>query len=287
MDFENLDGSIWMDGVLVPANEARIHVLSHSLHFASSVFEGLRVYNREPFKLREHMERFERSAALCGYALPYSVDEMCQACHDTVAAQGITDGYIRPIAWRGAQSMAPVAVDCEIHVAVAAWEWPIYYSEEAMTKGITLCVADWRRPAPDMAPVASKASGLYQICTLAKHAAMDKGFDDALMYCYRGFVAETTSSNVFFAREDTLHTPTADCFLDGITRQTVIELADRNGITCHVRHIHPDELSDFDECFVTGTAAEITPVQCIGNHTYTPGDMTKAVMAAFNQEVRG
>lgn len=286
LNFDVLEGWIWYDGELVPWGDAQLHVLSHGLHFSSSVFEGMRVYSGRIFKLRQHIERLHRSAELCGYQLPYAIEELESACFEAVKAQDITDGYIRPIAWRGAQSMAPVAHDCIVHVAVAAWKWPVYYSKESKMQGISLGISEWRRPPPDTAPTASKASGLYQICTLAKHAADNAGYDDALMYCYRGLIAETTSSNIFFVMDNELHTPIADCFLDGITRQTVIEISKRIDLKCVERFIKPEEMENASEAFITGTAAEVTPVRSIGDYSFTPGQVTRTIMDAYDDETK-
>ncbi|MGO4124094.1 branched-chain amino acid aminotransferase [Inquilinus sp. YAF38] len=284
--FHDRDGWIWMDGKLVEWRSANIHVLTHGLHYASSVFEGERAYNGRIFKGTEHSKRLEFSATTLGMKLPYSTAELDAAKKLTLEKNGLIDAYIRPVAWRGSEMMGVSAQANTIHVAIAVWEWPSYFSAEAKMKGIRLTLSDWRRPSPDSAPVHAKAAGLYMICTLAKHKAEAAGYQDALMYDYRGYVAEATGANVFLAIDGKLHTPTADCFLNGLTRQTAIELARRNGIEVIERHIQPDELAKATEVFLTGTAAEITPVGEIGPHHFTPGQICKTVMDAYSAEVR-
>jgi len=275
-----------MDGKLVEWRSANIHVLTHGLHYASSVFEGERAYNGRIFKGTEHSKRLEFSATTLGMKLPYSTAELDAAKQLTLQKNGLTDAYIRPVAWRGSEMMGVSAQANTIHVAIAVWEWPSYFSAEAKMKGIRLTLSDWRRPSPDSAPVHAKAAGLYMICTLAKHKAEAAGYQDALMYDYRGYVAEATGANVFIAIDGKLHTPTADCFLNGLTRQTAIELARRNGIEVIERHIQPDELAKGTEVFLTGTAAEITPVGEIGAHRFTPGQICKTMIDAYSAEVR-
>jgi len=275
-----------MDGKLVEWRSANIHVLTHGLHYASSVFEGERAYNGRIFKGTEHSKRLEFSATTLGMKLPYSTAELDAAKALTLEKNGLTDAYLRPVAWRGSEMMGVSAQANTIHVAIAVWEWPSYFSAEAKMKGIRLTLSDWRRPSPDSAPVHAKAAGLYMICTLAKHKAEAAGYQDALMYDYRGYVAEATGANVFIAIDGKLHTPTADCFLNGLTRQTAIELARRNGIEVIERHIQPEELAKGTEVFLTGTAAEITPVGEIGAHRFTPGQICKTMMDAYSAEVR-
>ena len=276
--FDDRDGSIWMNGSLRPWREANIHILSHALHYASCVFEGERVYSGEIFKLREHTDRLIESARILGFEIPYTADEIDAACKEAVAAQGFTDGYVRPVAWRGSEMMGVSAQETKINLAVAVWEWPSYFDPAERLKGIRLDLAEYRRPAPETAPCKSKAAGLYMICTISKHAAEDKGYSDAMMLDYRGYVAEATGANVFFEKDGKLHTPTPDCFLDGITRRTVIDLAKARGIEIVERHIKPEEMADFDQCFITGTAAEVTPVSEIGEYTFTPGEITETLM---------
>jgi branched-chain amino acid aminotransferase len=284
--FDDRDGFIWYDGTLVPWRDAKLHVLSHGLHYGSSIFEGVRVYNGKIFKNTEHNERFHRSAKLLDFTIPYSVAELDKACEDAVKANNIVNGYLRPVAWRGSEMMAIAAQQTTIHVAIATWEMPGYFSPEAREKGLKLTVSQWRRPAPDMAPSASKAAGLYMICTMSKHAAERAGFHDALMHDYRGLLAEATGANLFLVMNGELHTPTPDCFLDGITRRTVMQLARDMGITVVERHIKPEELSNAQEVFLTGTAAEITPVGSIDALSFGVGPITKQLMQAYGELVR-
>ena len=272
--FDQRDGSIWMNGALIPWTDARVHVLTHGLHYASSVFEGERAYAGVIFKLREHTERLVYSAKELGFKIPYTVDEIDAACVETLEANCLADGYLRPVAWRGSEMMGVSAQNNRINLAVAAWEWPSYFDPEERLKGIRLDMAEYRRPSPETAPCHAKASGLYMICTLSKHAAESKGYADALMLDWRGRVAEATGANVFFVNNNVLHTPEPDCFLDGITRRTVIELARARGLEIVERAIMPDEMENFSECFITGTAAEVTPVSEIGPYKFTPGDIS-------------
>ncbi|MBY0356097.1 MAG: branched-chain amino acid aminotransferase [Rickettsiales bacterium] len=284
--FDDRDGFIWFDGVMVPWREAKLHVLSHGLHYASSVFEGVRVYGGKIFKKSEHSERFHRSAELLDFKIPYSVAQLDAACEEAIKANGVTDGYLRPVAWRGSEMMAIAAQQTSVHVAIASWSMPTYFSPEARERGLKLTISSWRRPAPDMAPSASKAAGLYMICTMSKHAAERAGFDDALMHDYRGYLAEATGANLFLIINGELHTPKADCFLDGITRRTVMQLAREAGIVVVERHIMPDELAQAQEVFLTGTAAEVTPVGSIDGHRFTVGPVTKMLMQAYSDLVR-
>jgi branched-chain amino acid aminotransferase len=272
--YDDRDGLIWFDGELVPWREADVHVLTHALHYASSVFEGQRAYGGEIFKLTEHSERLKRSAALLDFEIPWSVDEIDAACRQVLQANDMTDAYMRPLAWRGSEQMGVSAQKAKIHLAIAAWHWGAYFGEEAIRKGLRLDISKWRRPAPYTAPTESKASGLYMICTLARHQAQAKGYDDALMFDWRGQVAEGTGANAFFVRDGALHTPTPDCFLNGITRQTVIELAGRRGIEVVERAIWPEELESFEQFFLTGSAAEVTPVAQAGPWKFEVGDLT-------------
>lgn len=285
--YDDRDGFIWFDGKLVPWREAKIHFLSHSLHYASAIFEGLRCYNGRMFKLDEHSRRLIDGCKIMDMNFPYTVEEVNAACMDAVKANNITDGYVRPLVWRGAQQMGVAAPQANIHFGIAAWEWPQYYKGDILEKGIRVTTSQWRRPAPDTAPVHAKASGLYMICTISKQVAEGKGFNDALMLDYRGYVAELTSANFFMVRDGILHTPLADCFLNGITRRTVIELAKDLGIEVQERVILPDELPLAEECFATGTAAEITPIGCIDNTDYTVGAVTRKIREAYGKLVRG
>ncbi|HUG63236.1 MAG TPA: branched-chain amino acid aminotransferase, partial [Methylomirabilota bacterium] len=279
--FDSREGVIWYDGGFVDWKDAKVHVLTHGLHYASAVFEGERAYGGEIFKLREHTERLIESGRILGFTIPYSADEIDEACRETVRRAGLKDAYVRPIAWRGSEMMGVSAQHNTIHLAIAAWAWPSYFSPEERLKGIRLDIAEYRRPDPRTAPCRSKAAGLYMICTISKHAAEAKGYADAMMFDYRGYVAEATGANVFFVKDGALHTPTPDCFLNGITRQTVIELARRQGVEVIERHIRPEERSTFSECVICGTAAEVTPVSEIGPHRFTPGAISEALMNAY------
>lgn len=286
--FDDRDGSIWINGEMVPWRDATSHTLSHGLHYASTVFEGERVYSGVIFKGREHTERLRNSCKIMDFELPLSDDELDAAKMAVVEANGIVDGYVRAFAWRGSEMMAISAQQTRTHVAIAAWEWPSYFDPEVKMKGITLDISDWKRPSPESAPVNAKAAGLYMICTLSKHAAEKKGFQDALMLDYRGYIAEATGANVFFVDgEGTIHTPIADCFLDGITRRTVIALAESMQIKVVQRHLTLDDLSDMTECFLTGTAAEVTPVSQVGDHSFTPADVSRQLVDGYENLVRG
>ncbi len=284
--FDQLDGHIWMNGEFVKWADAKIHVLTHGLHYASAVFEGERAYGGEIFKLTEHTQRLHDSATILGFKIPYSVAEIDQACRDLLKMQGFTDAYVRPIAWRGSEMMGVSAQNNRINCAIAIWQWPSYFDPEQRLKGIRLDVAEYRRPDPRTAPSKSKAAGLYMICTLSKHAAESKGYADAMMLDWRGQVAEATGANIFFVKDGKLHTPKPDCFLDGITRRTVIDLAKRRGIEVDERAIMPEELAGFEQAFLCGTAAEVTPVAEIGQWTFTVGDITKTLMNDYMAEVQ-
>lgn len=284
--FDNRDGVIWLDGQMVPWREAKIHVLTHGLHYASSVFEGERAYGGEIFKLTEHSERLKRSAELIGFSIPYSVAEIDRACRDVVKAMGFQDCYVRPVAWRGAEQMGISSQKSKIHLAIAAWQWPAYFDPALKAKGIRMTISRWKRPAPDTAPTASKAAGLYMICTMSKHEAENAGYTDALFYDYKGHIAEATGAHLFFAMNGMLHTPTLGCILDGITRRTIIELAGRRNIPVHERDIRPEEMANAQEAFLVGTAAEVTPVGEIGSYRFTPGSVTHQMMEDYSAEVR-
>jgi branched-chain amino acid aminotransferase len=284
--FDDRDGVIWLDGELVPWRDSRLHVLSHGLHYASCVFEGERVYSGTIFKLHEHTDRLFNSAEVLGFKIPFDRDTINEACNLVVATQGLTNAYVRPVAWRGSEMMAVSAQQTRIHVAIAAWEWPSYFNPEARLKGIRLKTSKWRRPAPDTAPTNSKAAGLYMICTMSKHAAEAEGYHDALMLDYRGYISEATGANIFLVQDGVIHTPTPDCFLDGITRRTVMDLARARGFEVVERHIEPSELEKTQEIFLTGTAAEVTPVGEIDSRTFTPGDITKALIEDYDNLVR-
>jgi branched-chain amino acid aminotransferase len=284
--YDQMSGHIWFNGEFVEWQDAKIHVLTHGLHYASSVFEGERAYEGRIFKLNEHTERLFFSAETLGMKIPYSIDEINKASMATLQKQGLTNAYIRPIAWRGSEMMGVSAQHNRINVAIAVWEWPSYFKPEEKLKGIRLDMAKWRRPDPKTAPSFAKAAGLYMICTLSKHTAESKGYADAMMLDYRGQVAEATGANIFFLKDGKIHTPTPDCFLDGITRRTVIGLAKRRGLEIIERAIMPDELTSFSECFLTGTAAEVTPVSEIGPYKFTPGEVSKMLMEDYDHEVR-
>lgn len=286
LPFDDRDGSLWYDGRLVPWREAKTHVLTHGLHYASCVFEGERIYSGRIYKLEEHTRRLFESARMLGMKIPYTEDEINRACYAAAQVQGIEDGYLRPVVFRGSEMMAVSAQHTKIHVAVAAWQWPSYFDPKEKLKGIRLDLAEWRRPAPDTAPSKAKAAGLYMICTLSKHAAEAKGYADAMMLDYRGLVAEATGANVFFVEDGKLHTPVPDCFLDGITRRSVMALARERQIPVVERHIKPEEMANFTECFITGSAAEVTPVSEIGPYRFTPAKISEALMNDYAAEVR-
>lgn len=285
--FDDRDGWIWFDGDFVPWREAKTHVLTHGLHYGSSVFEGERMYGGEIFKLTAHSQRLKRSAELLDFEIPYSVAEIDAACKETCVRNGLTDCYIRPVAYLGAEQLSVSSLNSKVHLAIAAWEWPSYFDPEVKKKGIALEWAKWRRPDPATAPSTAKAAGLYMICTMSKTAAEKRGFNDALMLDWRGYVAEATGANVFFVRDGVLHTPRVDHILDGITRQTVIEMAKARGVQVVVRDILPEELGDFSECFLTGSAAEVTPVGQVGDHRFTPGELSLSLMDDYGKLVRG
>ena len=285
--FDQRSGSLWYDGKLVPWTEAKTHVLTHGLHYGSCVFEGERIYAGTIYKLKEHTQRLFKSAEVLGMKIPFTQDQINAACIEAAQAQNIKDGYVRPVVYRGSEMMAVSAQNTKIHVAIAVWEWPSYFDPQEKLKGIRLDISTWKRPAPDTAPTQAKAAGLYMICTLSKHAAESKGYADAMMLDYRGYVAEATGANIFFVKDGSLHTPIADCFLNGITRQSVIAIAKAHQIPVIERHILPDELTQFSECFITGSAAEVTPVSEIGPHRFKPGKITETLMNAYADEVRG
>ncbi len=285
--FDERDGFIWINGTMVEWREAKVHCLSHGMHYGSCVFEGERMYNGTIFKSVEHSQRLHDSAKMLEMnPIPYSVDELEKIKYDVCKANGLNDAYVRAFAWRGGEEMGVSAKNTKTHTAVAAWAWGTYFDAEKRDKGITLKTSKWRRPAPDTAPSHAKAAGLYMICTISKHAVEDDGFDDALMLDYRGYIAEASAANFFAVKDGVLITPTPDCFLNGITRQTVIDLAKQAGITVEERHIKPDELGSFEEIFVTGTAAEVTAVGQIDDHKYTVGPITKKLREMYETLVR-
>lgn len=286
LPYDDRDGFIWLDGEMVEWRAAKLHVLSHGLHYASGVFEGERAYGGEIFKLTAHTDRLFQGAGIMGFEIPFSRDVINQACRDVLAANNLIDGYLRPIAWRGSEMMAVSAQHSKIHVAIAAWSWGSYFPLEQRLKGIRVARAQYHRPAPTAAPVHAKAPGLYMICTIEKHRAEAAGFADALMLDHRGQIAECTGANIFFVKDGALHTPTPDCFLDGITRRTVIDLAKSRGIAVIERAIMPDELGTFSECFLTGTAAEVTPVAEIDGHMFAPADITEMLLSDYTTLVQ-
>ena len=284
--FDQRDGDIWLNGEFVPWSTAQLHVLSHALHYASSVFEGERAYGGQIFKLTEHTQRLFRSAEFLDMKIPFTIAEIDNACNALLVRQGLRDAYVRPVAWRGSEMMGVSAQITKINVAIAIWEWPSYFNAAERLKGIRLDIAKWRRPDPATIPCEAKAAGLYMICTLSKHAAERKGYADALMLDYRGQVAEATGANVFFIKDGELHTPIPDCFLNGITRQTVMELARTRQIRINERVIMPEEMAGFDECFIVGTAAEVTPVSEIGPYSFTVGEITTTLMNDYTNAVQ-
>jgi branched-chain amino acid aminotransferase len=270
----------------VPWADAKLHVLSHGLHYASAVFEGERAYGGEIFKCTEHSERLKRSAEILDFTIPWSIQEIDAAKRLVLEKNGQKDAYVRPVAWRGSEMMGVSAQQNAIHLAIATWEWPSYFDPAQRLKGIRLDLADYRRPDPKTAPTLAKAAGLYMICTISKHKAERKGYADAMMLDWEGRVAECTGANIFFVKDGQIHTPVADCFLDGITRKTAIELARRRGITVNERRIMPEELAGFTECFITGTAAEVTPVSEIADWRFTPAAITQQLMDDYTAEVQ-
>src|SRR6266481_7525505 len=284
--FDQRDGVIWYDGKLVPWADAKLHVLSHGLHYASCVFEGERAYGGAIFKCTEHSERLKRSAQLLDFEIPYAVAEIDAAKRLVLEKNGRRDAYVRPIAWRGSEMMGVSAQHNAIHLAIATWEWPSYFDPAQRLEGIRLDLAQYRRPDPATAPALAKAAGLYMICTISKHKAERKGYADAMMLDWQGRVAECTGANIFFIKDGKIPTPTADCFLAGITRATAIAIARRHGIEVIERRIMPEEVSGFSECFITGSAAEVTAVSEIAQWRFTPGAITQQLMADYTAEVQ-
>lgn len=284
--YDDRDGTIWMDGKMVNWRDANVHILTHAMHYASSVFEGERCYNGTIFKSREHSERLKRSAEMIDFEIPYTIDEIEAAKQQVLTDNGFTDAYVRAVAWRGAgEDMGVASARNPVRLAVAAWEWGAYYGDAKM-KGAKLDISQWKRPSPETIPCHAKASGLYMICTMSKHAAEAKGCSDAMMFDYRGYVAEATGANIFFVKDGEVHTPDPDCFLNGITRQTVIGMLKDRQIKVHERHIMPNELEGFEQCWLTGTAAEVTPVGQIGSYNFDVGSLTRDISDSYERLVR-
>ncbi|MEP3636840.1 MAG: branched-chain amino acid aminotransferase [Paracoccaceae bacterium] len=284
--YDDRDGKIWMNGQMVDWRAANVHVLSHAMHYASSVFEGERAYNGKIFKSREHSERLHFSAGELDFQIPYTVDELEAAKQEVLTVNGLTDAYIRAVAWRGAgEDMGVASSRNPVQVAIASWEWGAYYGDAKM-KGAKLDISKWKRPGPDTIPVHAKAAGLYMICTTSKHAAEAKGCSDALFMDYRGYVAEATGANIFFVKDGEVHTPDPDCFLNGLTRQTVIGMLRDRQIKVHERHIMPEEMESFEQCWLTGTAAEVTPVGQIGEFNFEVGALARDMSNSYEKLVR-
>lgn len=284
--YDNRDGKIWLDGALVDWREANVHILTHAMHYASSVFEGERAYGGKIFLSRAHSERLHFSAGQLDFEIPFTVDQIEAAKAEVLAANGLSDAYVRAVAWRGAgEDMGVSSRRNPVRLAIAAWGWGNYYGD-AKTKGAKLDIARWKRPSPETAPSHAKAAGLYMICTMSKHEAEAKGCSDAMMFDYRGYVAEATGANIFFVKDGEVHTPKPDCFLNGLTRQTVIGMLNDRQIKVHERHIMPEELEGFEQCWLTGTAAEVTPVGQIGNYNFEVGALTRDISDAYEKLVR-
>ncbi len=283
--FDDRDGYIWMDGKIIDWRDAKLHVCSHGLHYGSCVFEGERAYGGKIFKSLEHTQRLHKSAELLGFKIPYSVEEIEKAKQELIEKNNLVDAYFRPVAWRGSEMMAISAQQTKIHVAIATWDWPSYFGKEAKQRGLSLITSKWTRPAPHMAPTASKAAGLYMICTMSKHDAEAQGHNDALMHDYRGYLAEATGANLFLVIDGKIHTPTPDCILDGITRRTVMDLARKEGMEVIERHIKPEELKNATEAFLTGTAAEVTPIGKVDDISFTVGNVCNTLMDAYEKAV--
>jgi len=284
--YDDRDGMIWMDGELKPWRDANVHILTHAMHYASSVFEGERAYNGKIFESRKHSERLHFSAGQLDFEIPYTVDEIEAAKAEVLKASGLSDAYVRAVAWRGAgEDMGVASARNPVRMAIAAWEWGAYYGDAKM-KGAKLDISEWKRPSPETIPCHAKAAGLYMICTLSKHKAEAKGCSDAMMFDYRGYVAEATGANIFFVKDGEVHTPTPDCFLNGITRQTVVGMLEDRQIKVHERHILPEELESFQQCWLTGTAAEVTPVGQIGDYNFEVGSITRDIAESYEKLVR-
>jgi len=287
LPFDQRDGWIWLDGETVPWRDAKVHVLTHALHYATSIFEGQRAYNGRIFELEAHTDRLYRSADILGMKIPFPKDEINAACYDNLERSGYKDAYQRPVVWRGSEKMGLSVKGTEVHVAIASWEWPSYFSPEARLKGLRLCISNWRRPDPKTAPIQAKSASNYPISCLSKDLAERTGYDDALLLDWEGFVGEATGANIFFVRDSEIHTPSLKCVLDGITRRTVMGLAEKRGYRIVERDIRPEEMADFDQAFLTGTAAEVTPLSEIGPYSFVVGEIIKQLMADYDALVRG
>ncbi|MCR9158548.1 MAG: branched-chain amino acid aminotransferase [Rhodobacteraceae bacterium] len=284
--YDDRDGKIWMDGQLIDWRDANVHILTHAMHYASSVFEGERAYGGKIFKSREHSERLKRSAEMIDFEIPYTVDEIEAAKNAVLQANGQSDAYVRAVAWRGVgEDMGVASARNPVRMAIASWEWGAYYGDAKM-KGAKLDISKWKRPSPETIPSHAKAAGLYMICTMSKHAAEANGCSDAMMFDYRGYVAEATGANIFFVKDGEVHTPTPDCFLNGLTRQTVIGMLKDRQVKVHERHIMPEELESFEQCWLTGTAAEVTPVGKIGDYNFEVGSLTREIADGYEKLVR-
>ena len=284
--YDDRDGMIWMDGEMKPWRDANVHILTHAMHYASSVFEGERAYNGKIFESRKHTERLHFSADQLDFQIPYSVDDIEAAKAKVLETSGLSDAYVRAVAWRGAgEDMGVASAKNPVRLAIAAWEWGAYYGDAKM-KGAKLDISEWKRPSPETIPCHAKAAGLYMICTLSKHKAEAKGCSDAMMFDYRGYVAEATGANIFFVKDGEVHTPKPDCFLNGITRQTVVGMLEDRQIKVHERHILPEELETFQQCWLTGTAAEVTPVGQIGDYNFEVGAITRDIAEGYEKLVR-
>jgi branched-chain amino acid aminotransferase len=284
--YDDRDGKIWMDGQLIDWRDANVHILTHAMHYASSVFEGERAYGGKIFKSCEHSERLKRSAEMIDFQIPYTVDEIEAAKNAVLQANGQSDAYVRAVAWRGVgEDMGVASARNPVRMAIASWEWGAYYGDAKM-KGAKLDISKWKRPSPETIPSHAKAAGLYMICTMSKHAAEAKGCSDAMMFDYRGYVAEATGANIFFVKDGEVHTPTPDCFLNGLTRQTVIGMLKDRQVKVHERHIMPEELESFEQCWLTGTAAEVTPVGKIGDYNFEVGSLTREIAEGYEKLVR-
>lgn len=285
LPLDDRDGVIWFDGKLIPWRDAKMHILTHGLHYASCVFEGERYYSHRIYKHKEHMDRLYNSARILDMKIPFDKEVISKACQETIEAMPFQDGYVRPVVFRGSEMLSVAGQNNKTHVGIAVWQWPSYFDPETKMKGIRLNISPWKRPAPDCAPSEAKAAGLYMICTLSKHQAEAKGYADALMYDYRGYIAESSGANIMFVRNGELHTAIPDCFLNSITRQVVEKLAEKRGLRVNRRHILADELGTFSEAFLTGTAAEVTPISEIGPYRFTPGKISKMLMDDYSAEV--